>query len=279
MKGIWKWLVLGIAVIWIAVWMLPDGNLHVVFCDVGQGDAILLIRGTTQVLVDGGPGEKVQGCLSRHMPFYDRRVEMVILTHAEADHLTGLINVVKRYTVLQFVEGSVGKNSAEYRELVELLGKAKIKRIKVTGGDIVRVNNLVMRVVWPESQYELGAETEGRSLNNFSLGMIAKYGDFEVFLSGDGDSQIEEAEIRGGRLMDVEVLKVPHHGSRTGMTKEWLELIRPELAVISAGRNNSYGHPASESLRLLEEVGAKIAGTYERGDVEVISDGKVWWIK
>jgi competence protein ComEC len=231
------------------------------------------------VLVDGGPGEKVQGCLSRHMPFYDRRVEMVILTHAEADHLTGLINVVKRYTVLQFVEGSVGKNSAEYRELVELLGKAKIKRIKVTGGDIVRVNNLVMRVVWPESQYELGAETEGRSLNNFSLGMIAKYGDFEVFLSGDGDSQIEEAEIRGGRLMDVEVLKVPHHGSRTGMTKEWLELIRPELAVISAGRNNSYGHPASESLRLLEEVGAKIAGTYERGDVEVISDGKVWWIK
>ena len=279
MKGIWVWLVLGIVTIWVAIWSLPDKNLHVIFCDVGQGDAILLTLGTTQVLVDGGPGQKVQGCLSRHMPFYDRRIEIIMLTHAEADHMTGLADVIERYIVLQFVEGPVGKNSVAYERLKADIDGAGIGQARVTGGDIIRVGNLAVEVVWPEAQYVLGMESESKSLNNFSLGMTVKYGGFEVFLSGDGDNQIEGLEIEGGRLSDVEVLKVPHHGSRTGMTPEWLGVLKPELAVVSAGRDNSYGHPASESLKMLKEVEARVVVTYERGDVEVVSDGKEWWMK
>src|SRR3972149_10167877 len=278
MKGIWVWLVLGIITIWAAIWSLPDKNLHVIFCDVGQGDAILLTLGTTQVLVDGGPGQKVQGCLSRHMPFYDRRIEIIMLTHAEADHMTGLTDVIERYLVLQFVEGPVGKKSVAYERLKADIDGADIGQVRVTGGDIIRVGDLAMEVVWPEAQYVLGMESESKSLNNFSLGMTVKYGGFEVFLSGDGDNQIEGLEIEGGRLSDVEVLKVPHHGSRTGMTPEWLGVLKPELAVVSAGRDNSYGHPASESLQMLKEVEARVAVTYERGDVEVVSDGKEWWM-
>jgi len=98
-----KLLLLAVVTIWAAVAALPDKNLHVVFCDVGQGDAVLVKMGTSQVLVDGGPDNKVLECLARNMPFYDRRIEVVILTHPQADHMNGLVDVLERYTVLRFI--------------------------------------------------------------------------------------------------------------------------------------------------------------------------------
>src|SRR3990167_3816083 len=120
---IFKTLALAAITIWLAVLALPDNRLHVVVCDVGQGDAILVSYKTTQMLVDGGPNKAVLGCLARHMPFYDHRIEVVVLTHPQADHMNGLIDVVKRYTVLQFIKEPVENNTDGYRELMRLLEK------------------------------------------------------------------------------------------------------------------------------------------------------------
>lgn len=122
------------------------------------------------------------------------------------------------------------------------------------------------------------ATEAGMNLNDFSIGGIVKYGDFEVMLTGDADQRILPNQLATGRLRDVEVLKVPHHGSKYGMTAEWLSAIKPELAVISVGRN-SYGHPTQEALEALKAVGAKVMRTDSDGEVEVVSDGTKWWVK
>ena len=97
-----KWLGLAGLTIWLAILTLPDDKLHVVFCDVGQGDAILVTYKTNQLLIDGGPGRRVISCLEKHMPFYDRRIEAVVLTHRNSDHSKGLEYVRERYNVLEW---------------------------------------------------------------------------------------------------------------------------------------------------------------------------------
>jgi len=130
---IFKTLALAAVTVWLAVLALPDNRLHLVVCDVGQGDAILVSYKTTQMLIDGGPNSAVLGCLADHMPFYDHRIEVVMLTHPQADHLNGLIEVLKRYTVLEFVRSDVENNTDGFRELMGLNAGRK-----VYAGDIIQ---------------------------------------------------------------------------------------------------------------------------------------------
>lgn len=134
----YKILALAAAAIWLAVLALPDNKLHLVVCDVGQGDAILVSYKTTQMLVDGGPNSSVLKCLGDHMPFYDRRIEVVVLTHPQADHMNGLIDVLKRYTVLQFVKESVSNDTVGYRELMKLIAKMNV--VAVYSGDEIKLS-------------------------------------------------------------------------------------------------------------------------------------------
>ncbi|KKU01721.1 MAG: internalization competence protein ComEC/Rec2-like protein [Candidatus Amesbacteria bacterium GW2011_GWC2_45_19] len=239
----YKILALAAAAIWLAVLALPDNKLHLVVCDVGQGDAILVTYKTTQMLVDGGPNSSVLKCLGEHMPFYDHRIEVVVSTHDHMDHTGGLANVRKRYTILQFV----GKNNY--------------------AGDVVKAGEIMLRLVWPPRGEVMEDEN-----NNSRVGLLT-YGNFRVWLTGD---------VNTGLLPEsqaADVLKVPHHGSKYGMTREWLEAVRPQLAIISAGQRNSYGHPAPEALRLLQDIGAKVLRTDRDGTVEVVSDGLKWWVR
>ncbi|TSC87387.1 MAG: competence protein ComEC [Microgenomates group bacterium Gr01-1014_16] len=298
----YKILALAALTIWLAVFTLPDDKLHVVFCDVGQGDAILIYQKTTQLLIDGGPNNKVLGCLGRHVPFYDRRIEVVILTHPQADHMNGIIDVIQRYNVMQLVMGSEGNNTAGYKNLMFNVQSSMINVENVYSGDEIRLGKMVYSVVWPTSgfvlahtknkhltlnpspyqgegnQKILGISSDGTDLNSFSIGGILSFGDFDVLLTGDADVQIEDEMIQAGRLKKVEVLKVPHHGSKMGMTEEWLRIISPELAVISVGKN-SYGHPTKEAIDLLSSSGARVLRTDTDGEVEIVSDGKRWWVK
>lgn len=287
---------------WAAALTLPDDKLHVVFCDVGQGDAILIYRKTTQMLIDGGPNNKVLGCLARHVPFYDRRIETVVLTHPQADHMNGIIDVIKRYNVMRFIGPVVGNETAGYKSLMSNVQSSMINVKNVYGGDEIRLGQVKFDVVWPArgfviahtkdkyltldlsprlgegNQKVLGIGSGGTDLNSFSVGGIVSFGEFDVLLTGDADTQIEDEMIEAGRLREVEVLKVPHHGSKTGMTEEWLRIISPELAVISVGKN-SYGHPTKEAIDLLSSNGARVLRTDIDGEVEVVSDGKRWWVK
>lgn len=276
--------------IFLALFSLPDNNFHLIACDVGQGDAILATYGNIQVLTDGGPGNRVLDCLSKHMPFYDREIELVILTHPQLDHFGGLIEVVRRYKVDTFMANSVDNSTQAYSVLKKEVGGRGIRIINPKEGMIVRLGKIHLDIVNPteallsenaneESENTLGAFITKRDLNDFSIVDIMSFGNYKALLTGDiGPSEISYV-LSTGRLKPVNYIKVPHHGSKNGLTPELLDIVNPSVAVISVGRNNSYGHPHEEILRLLKTRGIRTLRTDEIGDIEIVTDGTKWWIK
>lgn len=260
----------------LLVWQQwPEAKLKLIFCDVGQGDATLMIWKDRQILVDGGPNNGVLNCLGRHLPFYDRTLEVVIASHAEADHITGLIEVIGRYRVEQFLMGSAVNDTEEYRALRWKLADQKIVAKELLAGDVVNFGPIKLSWIYPEkpgSSQVLGAST---GFNRFSQVIQAGFGEFDWLLTGDIDTKIERQLVTSGTLLEVEVLKVAHHGSKYSSSPSFLEAVNPELAVIEVGKN-SFGHPTPETLGRLKTVKAQIKRTDQDGDVVIISDGRSW---
>lgn len=276
----------GLILIFYFLWSLPDGKLHIVFCDVGQGDAAYIrFPDGRDMLVDGGPNNSVLQCLGRHMPFWDRTIDVVVLSHPEKDHMGGLVSVFQRYHVGYFVRSDIQKGTDVDRALFALAKEKKIPQKLVVAGDEVRIGLAKLSVIWPsdsqialmQGQNVLGVTTD--SVNESAVVFWLRYGVFDVLFTGDADSRVER-QYRGSELADapIEVLKVPHHGSKTGMTSDFLDWIRPQLAVISVGRN-SFGHPTPEMLQLLADYHARVLRTDQEGDVEVVSDGSNWIVR
>jgi len=275
---IWKYilgfLLLTTVSIWFAVFQVNDSDLHIIACDVGQGDAILATYKNIQILTDGGPANnKVIGCLSKHMPFWDREIEMVILTHPQADHFGGLTEVFRRFKVKNFIGEQVDASSSAYSLLKSLVGGSGTKVIVPKTGMKIRYNSIYLDIVWPQEGLT------SSELNDYSIVFVLTYGGFEALLTGDIGPDKTGEILATGLINKVNYLKVPHHGSKNGLTKELLEVSEPEVAVISVGKNNSYGHPHEETLKLLRDKDIKILRTDEKGDIEVVNDGKKWWIR
>jgi len=276
-------IVTGLLLMFGFVWSLPDGKLHITFCDVGQGDAAYIrFPDGRDMLVDGGPGNTVLTCLGKHMPFWDRHIDMVLATHAEKDHIGGLVPVLSRYRVDLVIRSSVGKDSDIYDALVSAIREHGIREQLVSAGQSARVGRVTLSVLWPSAEQVaaisradvLGAVTG--SVNEVAVVCRVRYGSFDALLTGDAETAVETA-YAGSVLADdhIEVLKVPHHGSPTGMTSDYLDRINPDLAVISVGRN-SYGHPGASILKMLADHHVQVLRTDEEGDIEIVSDGMHW---
>lgn len=277
----------------LAAFSLTDGKLHIVFCDVGQGDAALIYRGSTQILIDGGPDSSVVSCLSRHMPFWDRKLEIVTMTHPQEDHYGGLIDVARRYNVDLFVAPGVDNNTAGFKTLKKEIENKRIRVMSPKSGDILRSGILQIETIWPSGEWlagdggyggnkgdegkVLGLFTTTRDLNEFSLVQKISYGAFDALFTGDIEPPITEMIAEGGK--EVEVLKIPHHGSKNGLTKTLLDAVNPKLAVISVGKKNRYGHPHKEAIEMLRNQDIKILRTDLDGEVEIVTDGRRWWIR
>lgn len=263
-----------------------DGKLHLVFCNVGQGDAIFIKTPKgNDVLIDGGPDESVLNCLSNHMPFWDRTIEVMVLTHPHADHLTGLISVLKRYEVIHYFTENVKNDTQVYKRLQDTLADKKITAKFTFSGDRIDFSDKTeLLTVWPDENWfnnqklqdSKGLENDNISLdiNGFSVIQKLSYGNFNALLTGDAGVLIEDkiAKLVG----EVDVLKVPHHGSRTGMSDYFLSQTNPSLAVISVSAKNRYGHPSKTALDLLQKHSIKTLRTEKNGEVEVVSDGKTF---
>ncbi len=270
-------IIIGLLLLLATFASLPDGKLHLVFCDVGQGDAIYIKTPSGEdILLDGGPNEKVLSCLGKHMPFYDRKIELVFLSHPQADHLDGLISVLERYSVDYFISNGLEGQGGEYQRLISLIKSHKIPLKKESAGEKILLDNLTLDVLWPSAQV-LGASTSQADLNESSLILELTYNRFNVLLTGDAGQEIQQ-EIRNQKpgISDIEVIKVPHHGSKTSLSPQFLEQSKPQLAVISVGKN-SYGHPTKETLGILQDMGIKILRTDKDGEIEIVSDGEKWW--
>lgn len=298
MKFSFKHLVSGAAVGLVLMlsflFSLPDGKLHLFFCDVGQGDAAYIRAPNNQdILIDGGPNDSVLSCLGRHMPFYDRTIDVVMLTHPQKDHLQGLLSVIQRYKVKNFIIGIEGNETEGYRSLVDLLQKDRINIKNLYSGDKFSLGKVEFDVLWPEKKWVaehltpvlsdlsylsnsrvLGFSTD-TDLNFFSYFLHMKYGSFTSLFTGDGDSRIQSEIMKEVTLPRVNILKYPHHGSKYGASDDFLKLVNPDLTVISVGKN-PWGHPNTETLDLLGKLSVPLKRTDQSGDVEIISDGKGW---
>lgn len=283
---------------------LPDGKLHIIFCDVGQGDAIYLtFPNGGDMLIDSGPNSKVLTCLGKHMRFFDREIDVVLLTHPDKDHLGGLSEVLQRYTMKHFISVPVKKDTKSFAEISNLLQELRIPIKYSTTYDQFTFGAVKFSVIWPERAWlqdaltipsadigklesslpgEVLAYSSDTDSNVFSIYLHLQYGTFDALFTGDGDRStqqlISKLGLSGLLPREVEVLKVPHHGSKTGMTSEFLDLIQPQVSVIQVGKNNTYGHPTSEAMKALEQYG-KVLRTDQMGDIEVVSDGENWEIK
>lgn len=260
-----------------------DNKLHVIFCNVGQGDAILIKTPSNRYLmVDGGPDESVLTCLSSHMPFWDRTIDLVFLTHPHLDHFLGLIDVLDRYIVLYFVSENLGNKTSSYDQFVSRIKEKRISQRSVLKGDRYKLGKDVYLVIEAPSVEALRRSSPngviGESSELASLILRLTYKDFDLILPGDSQTEAL-SEVASQNSGTIEVLQIPHHGSKTGVNKEVVELIAPGLAVISVGSKNRYGHPSREVLNLLRDEGIAILRTDKNGDVEIVSDGKKWWVK
>lgn len=265
-----------------------DGKLHVVFCDVGQGDGILITTPSNkQILVDAGPDNRILDCLGKHMPFWDRTIEVVLLTHPHADHFAGYYYVIDRYRIDQFATEALRNNTDGFKELEKRLQTRKLPVSFVSSGDRWRVGDgVLIEVLGPRSEYLVAKDPDGvitNSAESASLVIKVSYGEFSVLLTGDApiDEMREVAEIEGlgggGGKEGLDVLQIPHHGSTTGIDREVLSLLQPRIAVISVGKNN-YGHPKKEVLEMLQKLKIPVFRTDQGGDVEVVSDGEEYQI-
>lgn len=268
---------------------LPDGKLYLVFCDVGQGDAIYArLPDGRDMLVDGGPNEKVIGCLSRHMPFWDRTIDLVFLTHPERDHMQGLNAVIARYSVGSFVTAPSPVSNELHSQLLTTVAKEGVPIRRVTAGSAVEIGDVAIAVLWPSDAYitrissyavSPGSAVLGATanLNEGSLVTRMTYGDFSLLLPGDADTAVESEYLRNTPLATrpVTVLKVPHHGSKTGISESFLKRLQPDLAILSVGKN-SYGHPSPIVLGLLADNHIRVLRTDQEGDIQIISDGDSW---
>lgn len=252
----------GLVLLFSFIGSLPDGKLHIVFCDVGQGDgAYIRFPDGRDMVVDGGPNDKILGCLGKYMPFWDREIDIVLMTHPQKDHMQGLIAIFDRYDVGYFIRSDVSNNMEGYQKIIE---KSKnVPQKFVTRGEKITVGEVLLTVLAPEN-------VDVQNINEASVVFWMRYGSFDALFTGDATLN---QPFPYQALDLVEVLKVPHHGSKTGMTAGFLDWLKPQLAVISVG-NNTYSHPAPEILQMLADHQARVLRTDQKGDVEVITGGK-----
>jgi len=242
----------------------PDGKLHVHMLDVGQGDSILLQSPSgKQVLVDGGPDHSVLESLGRLLPFFDRRIEFVIVTHPEADHITGLSAVLRHYDVGAILLTGIDHSSMRYDAFLRSLLTRDIPLISPDPiEDIDLGDGLIVDILWPSSKM-LGSAV--KNPNNTSIVLRALFGDTSILLTGDIEEEAEMAILQRGDVVKANILKVPHHGSRTSSSTGFLLATKPSLAMISVGKNNSYGHPHREVLSRYRDLGIDLKTTAENG--------------
>ncbi len=260
------------------------GILTVAFLDVGQGDAILIDSPTgNQVLVDGGPaaGGAVLRALGAALPFYDRSLDLVIATHPDADHIGGLPVVLERYQVRGFMEPGIVSETQTSQALAQALAAKKITTILARRGQVIDLGRgAKLQILFPDEESERRAEQKNDT-NAASIVAVLRYGATSAMLTGDAPIAVEDYLInldRNNRAeLDADILKAGHHGSRTSTSDEWLSATTPSVAIISAGKNNRYGHPHQETLARLTAHQIKTLATAGEGTIVFKTDGVTWW--
>ncbi len=252
-----------------------NARLHVDFLDVGQGDSVLVTMpdGTT-LLVDGGGnlmdatrriGETV---VSEYLWWRGLdEIDYILVTHADADHIDGLNDVLKNFTVRNALIARTPSNDPEFSKFSETLKQTNTHAELLQAGDVIHFGDVELNVLWPPA----GGET---STNNDSLVLRLEFGERSILLTGDIEKQAEKSLLDSGQTLRADVVKVPHHGSKTSSTEDFVRATAPQFAIISVGRHSMFGHPHKEVVQRWQSHGATVPTTGECGTITVTTDGR-----
>ena len=240
-------------------------NPRVIFLDVGQGDAILLIDSSGQkILIDGGGGDYVVYSLTDYLHPRDRYIDIVILTHPHEDHLSGLIDILERFEVGEVLYYPACYNSSLYRYFLSL-----DENINVVKKDFeYNGNDFDLEVLYPIEQAK-GECVEFSNVNNASIVIKLEADSGSILFMGDAEHEVEDFLIKNYKkeILKSEILKAGHHCSRTASSEKFLNFVSPKYAICCVGEGNRFGHPHQEVIENLNKLGINFDLTYEAGDI------------
>ena len=258
--------------------------LRVTFLDVGQGDSILIQTPSQQtILIDGGPDPNALALeVGQRLPFWERDLDLIVLTHPDGDHLHGLIGLTQRYDVYQVIECGLDcaneANMPDYLSWRSVVEKGDVSVLNAQAGQQIDLKDgASISVLHPPSE-PLGGT--GAASNNNSVVLMLRYGEVEFLLTGDIEKFAERYLIRNGSDLSATILKVAHHGSKSSTTPEFLQEVNPSFVVISSGADNPYGHPHPQTIQTLSErlPEERILLTSELGSIQFETDGHRLWL-
>lgn len=240
-----------------------DDSTRIVFCNVGQGDAAYIrVNNKIDVLIDAGPDKSVLLCLGKYMPFWDRKIELAFLSHPNNDHYSGYSYIADRYKIDKFITVKSPFTTVTYKKFLKKITDKNIPVLYKYSGDKILLGKGYSRIAptitlyWPPKNFNSPNDNDYSSVILFD----------GVLFTGDA-SPFVLSRLSNSSLSKITILKIPHHGSKNGLTKKFLDLADPSIVVISVGKDNSYGHPSKQTLDMLKAKNVKILRTDENGDI------------
>lgn len=258
--------------LWREITLLPDGKLHVSLLDVGQGDSILIVTPSgKQIIIDGGPNEMLLSHLSRMLPFFDRTIELLVISHPDADHITAIPAVLRRYSVNAILMTGADHSSGSYDALRAI---ALEKHIPILfpdpHSDIHIGDGVVLDIIWPDI-HAMPKWPEYAS-NDLSIVIRLLYKDHSLLFTGDIEAKTEATILKSGADIRADTIKIPHHGSHTSSSSGFLLSVAPIGALLSVGRENKFGHPHADILERYRSFSIPIRSTADEGVISLVLD-------
>ncbi len=243
----------------------------IIFCDVGQGDgAYIRLKHNVDILIDAGPDRAILNCLGKFMPFYDRTIELAFLSHPQKDHYGGFVDISSHYKINTFVMSLRSSDSIEFQRFSSLINSKHIPIKELFAGDEVEIGTSRFEFISPAQELVQTAQSRHLDPNVASQIILFQSNNLQVLFTGDLNFKSQQTNLNrvGSKGIKLIILKVPHHGSKNGLSEKLLQELKPNIAVISVGKNNSYGHPHKEVLDLLSRYGIQIKRTDKEGNIE-----------
>ncbi len=261
--------------VWYQVSLSKTGLLEVSFLDIGQGDAIYIKTPSgSELIIDGGPDQKLLSEVGKVTSFFDRTLDMIIVTNPDKDHYAGFIDLLDRFKVDLLVEPGTISSTPTYHAFKTKVQEKGIAQKIIKRGDLITLDKekqIFLEVLFPDR------DASGMSTNDGSLVMKLAYGETCIMLQGDSPSGVEEYIVNVLKDdVSCQILKTGHHGSRTSSSDAYVKAVTPEFAIVSLGKDNRYGHPHKEVLETLENRDIKILRTDLEGTITFVSNGVRW---
>ncbi|MEK7672683.1 MAG: ComEC/Rec2 family competence protein [Patescibacteria group bacterium] len=261
-------IIIGFAMVFAFIFELPDEKFHINFLDIGQGDGIFIKTPENyQILIDGGPNDKVLEELNKVMPFYDKSIDFIVLTHPHADHINGLLEVIKKYDVESILITGVEYSNRNYQEMMSILREKDMNIYIAEKNQDFSFGSTILDVIYP---FKPLISQDFENVNNSSIGIMVGFKDKKILLTGD--LEIEgETELLRYKNLKADIFKAGHHGSKTSSTPALLEKVQPEIVVIQSGKGNKFNHPSKETLENFQQLGiTKVRRNDLEGRIEFV---------